>query len=201
MTEKRPNALTAWLKDEWDETKYVFNSYSANRDDDLPYALETETRTYSVNTDAAEVLVAHGYECLRSIESRLTRLYSRSVLVWVVSLGVTAYCMGVALNAIDSGDVAAIVAAVMAALAAAHSFIAVSGIMFDRHTTGGVPLSNVLAGCPDSAGEARESILAGITYAEAVNESTLCMLETLRGVAVKWMFRALMFATIARLLM
>jgi hypothetical protein len=156
MTEKRPNALTAWLKGEWDETKYVFNSYGASRDEDLPYALETETRTYSVDTDAAGVLVAHGYECLRSIEHRLSRLYSRSVLVWVVSLGVTAYCMGVALNAIGGGGVPAVAAAFVSAIAAAHSFLAVSDIMFDRHKTWGVPLANVLATQPDDAVEANK---------------------------------------------
>ncbi len=201
MTEKRPNTLTAWLKDEWADTRYVFSRYSGSSGEGLPYGVEMETRTYSINTNTVEVLIAHGHETLRIIEHRLSRLYSRSVLVWVVSLGVTSYCLGVALNAIDGGGVASMVAAVMAAVAAAHSFLSASDIMFDRHKTGGVPLANVLATQPDDAVEAQQAILAGITQAEAMSESTLCMLETLRFVAVKWMFRALMFAVVARVLM
>ncbi len=166
MTEKRPNALTAWLKDEWAETKYVFSRYSGSRDEDALHPDETESRTHSVNTDAIAVLVAHGHECLRSIESRLARLYSRSLLVWVLSLGVMSYCLGVTLNAIGGGGVLAVAAAVMAAVAAAHSFIAVSDIVLGRHITGGVPLANVLAVDPSDVAEAHRDILAGIAWAE-----------------------------------
>lgn len=102
---------------------------------------------------------------------------------------------------LGGGGVPAVAAAFVSAIAAAHSFLAVSDIMFGRHKTGGVPLANVLATQPDDAVEAQQAVLAGITQAEAMSESTLCMLETLRFVALKWMFRALMFAGVARVLM